>query len=271
MINAITGKIKIVGIIASLAALALVLSPTFSLLQIPGKNNNTDNPVNDATFLNDNTVVENVSDDDLAACSSLNNRVDEILATDGSIDRKLASDTLIAEFCSRPVLIHEIMSADSKALSLVAYACDASNRKIGTLAIQESLADYRVIYCDSARKLIVNETSTFLASVEQFRTEYLPLFQAGLEDSGSENTANHTSPRYANSTVDGNSNITSTQDRLASTDFNVTSMEITLDKVTQSLKECLQLVDAGHYYPAAKSFDNASKKFVGLFQEEAHS
>jgi len=267
LINALTGKIKIVGIIASLAALALVLSPTFSLLQISGKYN-TDNPVNDATFLNDDTVVENVSDDDLAACSSLNNRVNEILATNGSIDnRKLASDTLIAEFCSRPVLIHEIMSADSKGLSLVAYACDASNRKIGTLAIQESLAEYKAIYCDSARKLIVNETNTFLASVEQFRTEYLPLFQAGLEDSGSENTGNDTSPRNVNSAVDGNSNITSTQDRLASTDFNATSMEITLDKVTQSLKECLQLVDAGQYYPAVKSFDNASKKFVGLFRE----
>ena len=270
MINAITGKVTIVGIIASLAALALVLSPTFSLLQIPGKNNNVDNPVNDATFLNDDTVVENVGNNDLASCSSLNDRVDEILATTGSIDRKLASDTLIAEFCSRPVLIHEIMSADSKTLSLVAYACDASNRKIGTPAIQESLADYKAIYCDSARKLIVNETNTFLASVEQFRTEYLPLFQAGLEDGRSENTGNDTSPRYANSTVDGNSNITSTQDRLASTDFNATGMEITLDKVTQSLKECLQLVDAGQYYPAAKSFDNASKKFVGLFQE-AHT
>ena len=266
MINAITGKIKIVGIIASLAALALVLSPTFSLLQIPGKNNSADNPVNDATFLKDDTVVENVgNNNDLAACSSLNDRVHQILASNSSMDkRKLASDTLIAEFCSRPVLIHEIMSADSKTLSLVAYACDASSRKIGTPATQESLADYKAIYCDSARKLIVNETNTFLASVEQFRTEYLPLLQAGLEDTG-----NRTSSQYANG--DGHSNFTLTQGQIASQDFNATSIEITLDAVTQSLQGCLKLVDAGEYYPAAKSFDNASKKFVGLFQQEAHS
>jgi len=262
--NKITGKIKIVGIIASLAALAFVLSPTFSLLQIPGKNNSADNSVDDAAFLKDDTVVENVGNNDLAACSSLNDRVHQILASNSSMDkRKLASDTLIAEFCSRPVLIHEIMSADSKTLSLVAYACDASSRKIGTSAIQESLADYKAIYCDSARKLIVNETNTFLASVEQFRTKYLPLLQAGLE-----NTGNHTSSssQYANGAVDGHSNLTSTQ---ASQDFNATSIEITLDAVTQSLQGCLKLVDAGEYYPAAKSFDNASKQFVGLFQ--AHS
>ena len=179
MATAKAGSFKIVGIIASLTALALVLSPTFSLLQVSGR----DNSVNDATFLNDDTVIENVSQEDLAACSSLNVRVNEILAvTNGTVDeRKLASDTLIAEFCSRPVLIHEIMSADSKGLGLMAYACDASSRKIGTSAIQESLADYKVIYCDSAKKLIVNETNTFLESVEQFRTEYLPVLQTGLE------------------------------------------------------------------------------------------
>ena len=233
MATAKAGSLKIVGIIASLTALALVLSPTFSLLQVAGK----DNSVNDATFLNDDTVIENVSKEDLAACGSLNVRVDEILAvTNGTVDeRKLASDTLIAEFCSRPVLIHEIMSADSKGLSLVAYACDASSRKIGTSAMQESLADYKVIYCESAKKLIVNETNTFLESVEQFRTEYLPF------------TGNDTGSSY----------------------FNVTSVEMTLDEITQSLDECLVLVDAGEYYPAAKSFDIASKKFIGLFQQDS--
>jgi len=239
------GSLKIVGIIASLTALALVLSPTFSLLQVAGR----DNSVNDATFLNDDTVIENVSKEDLAACSSLNVRVDEILAViNGTVDeRKLASDTLIAEFCSRPVLIHEIMSADSKGLSLVAYACDASSRKIGTSAIQESLADYKVMYCDSAKKLIINETNTFLESVEQFRMEYLPLFQAGLEDDENKNTSNETGSPH----------------------FNVTSVNVTLDEITQSLDECLVLVDAGEYYPAAKSFDVASKKFIALFQQES--
>jgi hypothetical protein len=263
--TAIAGSIKIVGIIASLAALALVLSPTFSLLQVwsGDSNNHASGSVDDATFLKDDTVTEDVSEDDLSACGSLNSRIEEILTvTNGTVnDRKVASDTLIAEFCSRPVLIHEIMSTDTKALSLVAYACDASTRKIGTAAIQESLSDFRVIYCDSAKKLIVNETNTFLESVEEFRTVYLPLIQGDLEDTENAITSNGTNSLNDSNALDWDSN------EIVSSHFNVTSVQITLDSVTQSLEECSELVDAGEYYPAAKSFDNASKKFVKLFQE----
>lgn len=230
------GKIKIVGIIASLAALALVLSPALSALQ----SQNGDEGVGQADlFKADTTVVDQVSDQDLAACGSVNESIDEILGVDGNSvnDRKVASDTLIAEFCNRPVLIHEIMSSDQASMSLVAYACDASTERIGTAAMQDSLSEHQQIYCNSAKQVIVNETNTFLQTVEVFRAEYMPLFEG-----------------------DG-----------ASSYSNTTSIEKTLDEVTQSLEQTLALVDAGEYYPAAQSFDEASKKFIGLFQEESGS
>jgi hypothetical protein len=230
------GKIKLVGIIASLAALALVLSPTLSALQFQ----NADEVAGQVDlFKADSTVVDQVSDQDLAACGSVNESIDEILGVDDNSvdDRKVASDTLVAEFCNRPVLIHEIMSSDHASMSLVAYACDASSEHLGTDAIQDSLSEHQQIYCDSAKQLIVNETNTFIRTVEVFRTEYMPLFEG-----------------------DG-----------AGSYSNMTSTENTLDEVTQSLEQTLALVDAGEYYLAALSFDDASKQFIGLFQEESGS
>jgi hypothetical protein len=267
---AAAGKIKIGAIIASLAGLALVLSPTFSMLQVPGaETTGADRFPEDADFIDDDTVVENVSENDLTACGSVNESVRELLGVvNGTIDnRKVASDKLVAEFCSRPVLIHEIASTDYASLSLVAYACDASSGKIGTLAMQDSLSDYSHIYCDSARQLIISETNTFLQSVEEFRTEYLPLFEAGLEENESEGNNNDTIS-FDDNSVNDDSNSAQDQEE-SSQNFSTTSVEITLDEVTQSLEECLALVDAGEYYPAAKSFDNASKKFIALFQEGA--
>lgn len=240
---AAAGKIKIVGIIASLAALALVLSPTFSLLQSPGADTTgADRFPEDADFMEDDTVVEDVSEDDLIACSAVNESVQEILGVvNGTVDnRKVASDKLVAEFCSRPVLIHEITSTDYASLSLVAYACDASSGKIGTAAMKDSLSDHNEIYCDSARKLIVDESEAFLETIEEFRTEYLPVIEASQEDEDVES-------------------------------FNVTNAKITLDRVTELLEESLALVDSGEYYPAATSFDRASKMFLALFKDQEAS
>jgi hypothetical protein len=265
LVSAAAGKIKIVGIIASLAALALVLSPTFSMLQAPGSNNQisgANSLLEDDIIEEDPTVVEDISDEDLVACRSVDDSVDAILGvTEGRVnDRKIASDTLIAEFCSRPVLIHEIMSTDYKPLTLVAYACDASAGKIGTAAIQDSLSDHNQIYCESGHRLIMNESNTFLATVEEFRTQYLPLFETGLEDP--EDVGNETDS-FENEDVGSE-----TDEQAESYYFNVTAAEMILDEVTQALEESIALVDAGDYYPAAKSFDYASKKFITLFQEE---
>lgn len=244
------------AIIGSLAALALVLSPAFSALSVPGTSTNRESGANsliqDEVIEQDTTVVENISNDDLAACTSVNKRIDGILGVvDGQVDdRKVASDTLIAEYCARPVLIHEIASSDHASMSLVAYACDASSGRIGTAAMQDSLSDHNQIYCDSARELIVNETNTFLQSVKEFRTEYLPLFEAGFEDESEDSD-----------------NVIDNEDTAPY--FNTTSIEITLDEATQSLEQTLALLDSDEYYSAAKSFDNASKKFIALFQQES--
>jgi hypothetical protein len=193
----------------------------------------------DADFIPDETVVENVSEDDLVACGTVNESVQEILGVvNGTVDnRKLASDKLVAEFCSRPVLIHEIMDADYPSLSLVAYACDASSGRIGTAAVQDSLSDHSEIYCTSAKQLIIDESETFMLTVEQFRTEYIPIIESSQEDEEFQS-------------------------------FNATNAYITLDRVTELLEESLLLVDSGEYYAAANSFDHASKMFIGLFKEE---
>jgi hypothetical protein len=252
--KAATGKIKVIAIIASLAALALVLSPTFSELSLPG---GTRSPTTGASSLlqdevieEDNTVVEDVSAEDLASCTAINNRVDRILGVvDGEVnERKVASDTLLAEYCSRPVLIHEIAGTDHAPMSLVAYACDASSGRIGTAAMQDSLSDHALLYCDSARVLIANETNTFMQTVEQFRSEYLPLLELGQEET-------EDSPA-TDGDIDDDTNPA----------FNATAIDATLDEVALTLEDTLTLLDEGEYYAAAKSFDIASKKFIGMFQ-----
>ena len=231
-----TGKIKLIAIIASLTALALVLSPMFSLLQIPGTNTvQGDGFPADASFIPDDTVVEEISQEDLEACNPLNEDIDEILGVSNvTVDeRSVASDTLHAEFCSRPVLIDEIMPMDNDGLTLVAYACDASTGKIGTEAMQDSLEEYSTIYCDSAKHFILDESNTFLASVEEFKTSMDEEEEAGI-DSGIFNE----------------------------------ETRATLVKVEQSLEECIAQVHESQFYPAAKSFDNASKMFLAIFTEE---
>src|SRR5262245_16372210 len=146
--RAALGKIKIVAIIGSLAALALVLSPTFSVLQVPGSNSKANSLLQEEEIPVDTTVVGHVSSEDLYTCGLVNDSIDEILGVVNSTvdDRKIASDKLLAEYCNRPILIHEIASTDYQGLSLVAYACDASSGKIGTPAMKDSLSDYKKIY-----------------------------------------------------------------------------------------------------------------------------
>ena len=258
MAKVAAGKIKIIAIIASLAALALVLSPTFSLIPVPGSNTASGgSPVDSfsdkAIFKPDDTVAEEVSDADLAICNALNTSLDTILKVrnDTLDDRKVASDLLLAEFCSRPALIHEIASTDYQGLTLVAYACDASVGKIGTDAIQESLGEHSRIYCDGARELILNESNEFLKTVDEYRTTYIPLLESDFD----EDTAS-----------DANSGVPA--EETAPSNFNGTKARETLDKVEQSLEESIDLVFEFEYYAAAKSFDNASKMFIAMFAEE---
>ena len=253
MAKVAAGKIKIIAIVASLAALALVLSPMFSLLPVPDSTAAGGSPADsfsdEAIFKPDDTVAEDVSDADLETCNSLNTSLDAILGVrnDTVDDRKIAADLLLAEFCSRPTLIHEIASTDYQSLTLVAYACDASAGKIGTEAIQEALSDHYRIYCDSARELILSESNEFLASVDEFRTVYLPLLEAGFEeDEDSEVTEEETAP----------------------SNFNATRARETLDKVEIALEQSIDMVFEFEYYSAAKSFDEASKMFIAMFSEE---
>jgi len=271
-------KIKIIAIIASLAALALVLSPALSAVPFPGaKTIGADSFPADAEFIPDDTVVEQVSDEDLASCNSVNTSVHEILgARNGTIDSKsIASDKLVAEFCSRPTLIHEITGADYRGLSLIAYACDSSSGRIGTAAMKDSLSEHKDLYCSSAKQLIVNESKTFLSTIEQFRTEYLPVLEAGVKDDGDGNGNNNPDIHDVVNSTSGDESSPGTNDgstgqeqENAGSSFNATAVEATLDEATQSLNECLAQVDANNYYAASQSFDNASKKFIAIFQDD---
>ncbi len=265
--QAALGKIKIIAIIASLAALAFVLSPTFSILEAPSTTG-ANSLLQDDIIEEDTTVIEHVSDEDLAICGSVNESIDDILGVvNGTVDdRKVASDKLIAEYCSRPVLIHDVASTDYQGLTLVAYACDSSSGRIGSAAMKDSLSAHSNIYCKSAKQIIMNESNTFLETVKQVRTEYLPLFAAGLEDGEDEDfNTNDTGSLDENVEIDTDTESGVTPDDQTSY-FNVTAAEIILDEVTRSLEDCIALADAGDYYSAAKSFDIASKKFITLFQ-----
>jgi hypothetical protein len=209
--------------------------------------------------MQDNTVSNQISEQDFTACNSINDSVRNILgivdenassSNSSSVDeRKIASDTLIGEFCNRPVLIHEIMSAGSPSLNLVAYACDATFGKVGTPALKDSLSDHKEIYCNSAKQEIENRTNSFSDTIQQFRTEYLPLLLK----------ANNVT-----SSSQGNSNGN------ASSQFNATDAELTLDKVSQVLEQTRSLIKSGEYYSASKSLDNASETFREFFEKNTN-
>jgi len=270
------GKLKIIAIIASLAGLAIILSPLFPALQSPNtavKAKGADLLIQNATFIKDDTVVHNINDEDLKSCESVSDSIHDILGVrnDTVDNRKVASDTLLAEFCSRPVLIHEIMASDYKGLTLVSYACDASSGKIGTAALQDSLSEFGQIYCINAKQLILNESATFLATVDQFRTQYLPVLGGDYQSqnySNSNNVSSSSNKSSSDRIVRNEDNSTSkVGEKIDSSYFNVTTAENTLDKVTEFLNKSIELVNRGEYYEAAKSFDNASKTFIGQFKD----
>src|SRR5919205_2342446 len=267
-------RVKLAGIIASLAILALFLSPVSSLLKpqntssttdVNGGKTTADTLLQNNLEMQDNTVSNQISEEDFTACNSINDSVRNILGivdenasssnnnNSSSVDeRKIASDTLIGEFCNRPVLIHEIMSAGSPSLNLVAYACDATFGKVGTPALKDSLSDHREIYCSSAKQEIENRTNSFSDTIQQFRTEYLPLLiEANNVTSSSQGNNN------------GNSSSSSSQ-------FNATEAELTLDKVSQVLEQTRSLTNSGEYYSASRSLDNASETFREFFEKNTN-
>src|SRR5918912_32766 len=227
-----------------------------------GRKTTADTLLQNNLEMQDNTVSNQISEQDFTACNSLNDSVRNILgivdenassSNSSSVDeRKIASDTLIGEFCNRPVLIHEIMSAGSPSLNLVAYACDANFGKVGTPALKDSLSDHKEIYCSSAKQEIENRTNSFSDTIQQFRTEYLPLL---IEAN------NVTSPSQGNS--NGNASSSSSQ-------FNATEAELTLDKVSQVLEQTRSLTNSGEYYSASKSLDNASETFREFFEKDTN-
>jgi hypothetical protein len=246
-----SAKLKLVGVIASLTALAIILSPVSSFTR-PELNSNGDvaagnNLLGDVVIDEDKIAPKEISDQDFDDCNAVGDKLDSLLVGVSSNDgeagsgsqssfemkRKIASDLLAGEFCNRPQLVSEIIPMHAPDIALVAYACDSALEKVGDIALQLSLADYKEIYCSSAKIAITEKSDSLLESVESYRSDD--------EDS---------SPA---------SNSTTTDDE---------NVSLKLDEIVSLANDAKGLVDSEMYYDAAKAFDKASKLFDELFEPE---
>lgn len=137
------------AIIASLAALAIIIVPSFSLP--PALTNNVNNP----NLGQDEEEIPDVSDEDLETCNSWHPVVLGVLG--GDPNGSLATDLVIGEFCNRPDLIKEIRASDQPGLSLIAYSCEAMSGQINDSRLSEKVQIYGDLYCSGARNALKSE------------------------------------------------------------------------------------------------------------------
>ena len=137
------------AIIASLAALAIIIVPSFSLP--PALTNNVNNP----NLGQDEEEIPDVSDEDLETCNSWHPVVLGVLG--GDPNGSLATDLVIGEFCNRPDLIKEIRTSDQPGLSLIAYSCEAMSGQINDSRLSEKVQIYGDLYCSGARNALKSE------------------------------------------------------------------------------------------------------------------
>ncbi|MGI0011960.1 MAG: hypothetical protein ACREBU_00740 [Nitrososphaera sp.] len=238
-----SSKIRIAAIIGSLAALAIILSPIFSLpsfLQNPGGVSDilSEEPVNETAI-----APPEISEENFVACNSVNDDVQAIMVdVDESrvnATRKIAADLLLGEYCNRPALVHEINATGYPGLSLVAYACDAGSGKVGDTQLKDSLVDHRAIYCESAGFSIQQEAESLRASVEGFRDDFI---QSLKEDDG----------------VATNAEL-------------IAELEASVGEILSMVDNVQSLVTAGDRYGSVKMLDSASTAFEDLLERVEQS
>ena len=141
------------AIIASLAALAIIIVPSFSLPPALTNNGNNPNLSQDEEEIEEE--IPDVSDEDLETCNSWHPAVLGILG--GDPNGSLATDLVIGEFCNRPDLIKEIRASDQPGLSLIAYSCEAVSGQINDSRLAEKVQIYGDLYCSGARNALKSE------------------------------------------------------------------------------------------------------------------
>jgi len=231
-------KTRIAAIVASLAALGIILSPVSplgSLVPNPSGVNNllSEEPVNETAI-----ATPEISDEDFEECNSVSDGVDSIVIApfdDDVQNRTIASSLLVGEYCNRPQLVHELSGMVDPGLALVAYACDSAMGKIGDKELKESLSDHTKIYCESAELKIMLDSEFLRFSMQNFREELLTIEEE-------ENTANMTS----------------------SFDRNQTYAEI--DRISGLAAGSQDLVQSDQFYDSAKILDDGFMAFEELIK-----
>jgi hypothetical protein len=235
----LSGKIRVIIIIASLAALAIILSPALSIPGLGPSGNSTvfsEEPINETAI-----APPEISQEDFAMCNSINEDVESIIVevddSRANSTRKIAADLLLGEYCNRPSLVREMNGTGHTALSLVAYACDAASGKVGDTQLRDSLTDHKAIYCESAHFSINEEAAILKDSAEGFRQDFIAALR---ED-------NSTSPEF------------------------VAELEASVDQINSAADTAISLVTTGDYYEAVKKLDEASRAFEGLLKRVEES
>ena len=198
-----------------------------------------------------------ITDQEYATCISLDSSVDDLLGAESTTngteinddDKRIASDLLVGEYCTRSELIKEISDSDNPGVSLVAFACNSAQNKTGDLIMNESLEPYGPIYCTSAKTAILAEIDLLLEDVESFRIDILP----ALKEEEQEQSMN-------NSSVQANGTSLSMTEQ----------MEVMLDEIISDLESAQSIIDTDTY-ASAKLLDKALKDFaeVLLLEEQA--
>ncbi len=233
-----SSRIRIVLIIVSLAALAIILSPVLSFPNFnpPGNNIFSEEPVNETAI-----APPDITQADFELCNSINEDVESIIidADKSRVNstRKLAADLLLGEYCNRPALVHEINSTGYASLSLVAYACDAATGKIGDTQLKDSLVDHKSIYCESAQFSIQEEADILRGAAEGFRQDFIMSLK---------------------------------EDNSTDTELMV-ELEASVDGIISKVDNAQSLVTAGNNYGAVKMLDSASHAFKDLLERVEES
>jgi hypothetical protein len=244
--------LKYVAIIASLAVLGILISPVSPLsLESPTPSN--PGPIDEAP------QPENISDEDVLACTSLIQGVEYVIAG-GRLEpvsdeefpeadeeqpvmfnltaqEKLASDTLLGEFCNRPELVQNMSAAYDPTVNMVAYGCEAASGKLGDAAMQDSIGDYKDIYCSSAIETIEYEFTSWGDSMMIFSTEVIPVAREQASDNAT---------------------------RVALVD----EAESVVVNASDSVGNSQVLLDSGQVYDSANALDRGISMFTALLERE---
>jgi len=202
-----------------------------------------DNKLADLVIDEDKIAPKEISDEALDDCNAVSKNLDFLIggsSNDGAADgkslssdmkTKIAVDLLAGELCNRPDLVSEISPMHDPGIGLLAYGCDSASGKIGDSALQVSLADYKEIYCSSAKKAITEQSRSLLESVESYKNS---------NESGD-------MPSAPSSTTADNVDVS-----------------LKLEEIVSFVSDAQKLVDAEMHYDAAKALDKASKLFYEL-------